>query len=220
MRNRIVAGIIGALLLIVAAWLIQRQMGTTISPGGLLHGVVDVPAVPDRPLAEIMAERGWDRVPDVSLLVDKSDHTLALLSAEDVVKTYPIALGSDSLDDKRKRDDLLTPEGSFYICQRNLLPAGRRWDCVWLRLSYPDAEDARRGLAEGLITPEQARAIERAIAAHETPLQDTDLGSGIGIHAGGVRPRNWTGGCIALQERHAYEIYRQTRLGTTVVIRK
>ncbi len=184
----------------------------------MLHAYT--PAEPDIPLEVLLAAHAQAEDAEVSLLIDKSDLTLQVLIGGEVVKTYPIALGTSSLDDKQRRDDRLTPEGEFYVCQRNLKPRSRAWDAVWMRLSYPNAEDARRGLQDGLITEEQARAIERAIAAGEIPPRETNLGSGIGIHAGGIEPRTWTQGCIALQRAHAEEIYRHTRPGTVVSIRK
>ena len=52
------------------------------------------------------------------------------------------------------------------------------------------------------------------------PPQNTDLGSGIGIHIGGIKPANWTQGCVALERDEGIEVYRQTRLGTHVVIQR
>ncbi len=225
MRRRRAALIAGAALVVAAAACVGlRAMGllvvgpTDLLSREMLHAYT--PAEPDTPLAVLLAGRTQAEDAEVSLLIDKSDLTLQVLIAGEVLKTYPVALGSGSLDDKQRRDDRLTPEGEFYVCQRNLKPGSRAWDSVWMRLSYPNAEDACRGLRDGLITEEQARAIKRAIAAGEIPPRHTNLGSGIGIHAGGIEPPTWTQGCIALQRAHAEEIYRHTRLGTVVTIRK
>jgi len=214
------AASIAALAVVLAAS--ATYVGLRMAGKGLTRELMHpyVSAEPDIPLDEILARRGLAAHIELSLLIDKSDLTLQVLAAGETLKTYPVALGSSSLDDKQRRDDRLTPEGDFYICQRNLKPRSHAWDCVWMRLSYPNVEDARRGLEDGIITEEQALTIERAIAAGETPPRDTDLGSGIGIHAGGIEPRTWTQGCIALQRAHAEEIYRHTKLGTVITIRE
>lgn len=201
------------------------RLAAWVDAGRLPAGVVSViapsyvAALPDMPLEEIVAARGWRSIPNVNVLVEKSRWMLSIRSGDEVLKSYPVALGSEDMSDKQRRDDGLTPEGEFYICQRNLIADSHAWDSVWLRLSYPNAEDAERGLAEGIITREQAEEIERAIGRHARPPQDTDLGSGIGIHAGGINPRTWTMGCIALQHPHAVEVYRHTRMRTPVTIR-
>jgi len=224
MRGRRLAGLIAlAVITALGGLAAARRLGLTgaAPPDAPAHREPgQVAAQPDRPLTDIVRERGWRRIPDLNVLVDKSDLTLAIRSGKQVLKSYPIALGNDDLDDKQRRNDRLTPEGEFYICQRNLVPNSRAWDAVWIRLSYPNAEDADRGLAAGLIDEKQARAIKRATSRKRRPPQDTALGSGIGIHAGGIEPRNWTQGCVALQYADAVELYHHLPMHTSVVIRK
>jgi hypothetical protein len=93
------------------------------------------------------------------------------------------------------------------------------WSDVWMRLNYPLPEDADRGRAAGLITDEQHGEIHQAWRDRDTPPQDTRLGSGIGIHIGGVEPPDWTLGCIALETSDGIEVYEHVQVGTTVVIR-
>jgi L,D-peptidoglycan transpeptidase YkuD (ErfK/YbiS/YcfS/YnhG family) len=190
--------------------------------GGLVEAaeVNYVPAQPDMPLADIIATREWERIPSVNLLIDKSDMTLSIRSNDEALKTYPVALGSRSLERKQRRGDRLTPEGEYYICERRRVPNSRAWNAVWMRLSYPNAEDAARGVAAGIISERQARRIKEVIARRGKPPQNTRLGSGIGIHPGGIVPRTWTTGCIALQYPHAVEIYEHTAIRTTVTVRR
>lgn len=179
-------------------------------------------ATPDRPLAEIARGAGiaCDPIDAVRLLVDKSDLELRLFSGETLLKTYPIARGFGDLGDKEKRDDGRTPEGDFHVVERKMTDHPRRWGDVFMLLDYPQPEDANRGLAAGLIDEEQHREIIEAAGRQETPPQDTALGSGIGIHIGGIRPANWTEGCVALEREHGIEVYRQTRVGTMVTIQR
>ena len=215
-----------ALIAVIVLWAGVRGAWLMAGRGNLPPGFQEamearnVPAVPDTPLDEIVANHGWHRIPEVNILIDKSELTLAIRSGDETLKTYPVALGCEDRSDKQRRGDRLTPEGEFYICQRNMIPNDRSWQSVWMRLSYPDSEDAEGGLADGIITEEQAQAIKRAVQRRAQPPQDTELGSGIGIHAGGICPRTWTLGCIALQYPHALEVFRHTRLRTPVTIQR
>ena len=49
------------------------------------------------------------------VLIDKSEKTLSLMHKNQLLKTYPVALGSISLADKLREGDNLTPEGDFFI---------------------------------------------------------------------------------------------------------
>ena len=88
-----------------------------------------------------------------------------------------------------------------------------------MRLSYPHAVAARRGLAEGLITQDQHDEILAALGEQQTPPQDTPLGSGLAIHVGGISSLAWTEGCIALRREDGRELYAHTPVCTPVVIR-
>ncbi len=84
-------------------------------------------------------------------------------------------------------------------------------------LSYPNAEDAARGLAAGLITRAQHQAIASAIKAGRMPPQDTPLGSWIEIHGRGSS-RDWTLGCVALDDGDMRELFEACPVGTAVII--
>jgi len=89
-------------------------------------------------------------------------------------------------------------------------------------LSYPNAEDARRGLQQGLVDWQTYREIIRALNNLEIPPQRTALGGGIGIHGGDVEAfgDNWTWGCIGLTNKDVEEIYEYVEVGTKVIIKK
>ncbi|MDR3687430.1 MAG: L,D-transpeptidase [Coriobacteriia bacterium] len=151
---------------------------------------------------------------DPKLLVEKSRRTLAVFSAGQVVKTYRIALGARPLGDKVRQGDRRTPEGDFYVCVRNDESKYVRS----LGLSYPDKEDAERGVAAGLITKREQRAIVEAIRHYRRPPYNTKLGGEIMIHGGGTGT-DWSTGCIALSNSDIAELYPRIGLGTPVEIR-
>ena len=131
-----------------------------------------------------------------------------------LIKSYAAALGYDALGDKQKRDDYRTPEGEFYLCERKEKSQYYRA----LRLSYPNAEDAARGLRAGLINQKTHNRIAQAIREKRTPPQDTKLGGDIMIHGGGIG-RNWTWGCIALTNRDIKELFDFLKSGTRITVR-
>jgi len=147
------------------------------------------------------------------VVITKSRRRLVLYSGDMEVRTYKIALGRQPKGDKLSKGDGRTPEGEFYVSVRN---SDSKY-YLGLGLSYPSKEDAARGLAEGLITPKQHDDIVRAIDEHGTPPWDTALGGEIFIHGGGAN-RDWTMGCIALENEDIRELFELVPLGTPVRI--
>lgn len=139
--------------------------------------------------------------------------TLAVYAGQWPLKYFGAALGYDPIHDKQQRDDYRTPEGDFYLCGFN---AQSRYHKS-LRLSYPNVEDAARGLKSGLIDRATHNAIVRAIARGRTPPQDTRLGGDIMIHGGGIG-RNWTWGCIALDNAAVDELFDLLPLRTRIKV--
>ena len=75
-----------------------------------------------------------------------------------------------------------------------------------LGLSYPNVEDAERGLRDGLISRAQHDAIVKAIKRKPTPPQNTTLGGDIYIHGNGASS-DWTWGCVALENEDIRELF-------------
>ncbi|MBI2192096.1 MAG: L,D-transpeptidase family protein [Planctomycetes bacterium] len=150
-----------------------------------------------------------------SLRVIKSARLLQLCEAGQPVCDYPVQIGLSPRGHKTREGDQRTPVGDYYICSRN--PESRFH--LFLGLSYPNNQDARAGLAAGLITEEKCREISQAIARHERPDWYTPLGGEVGIHGGGIE-RSGTQGCIALRDEDIEEVWAATLLGTPVEVRE
>ncbi len=152
------------------------------------------------------------------VVVLKSRGWLHLFDGDALVRSYPIALGHNPVGPKRLLADGRTPEGAFRICERRLASEHHRF----LGIDYPGAEAARWGLAAGLLTDGEARAIQEASAEGRCPPWDTALGGAIGIHGHGSKAdhadRNWTAGCVALADAHVEELFDVLRLGDVVEI--
>lgn len=148
----------------------------------------------------------------VWLHIDKSERSLVLHAGETPVKRYRAGLG-DPAGDKAREGDRKTPEGTFRVVTRN--PRSRFH--LFLGLSYPSAEDAARGLAEGLVTAAEAARIREADAAGRQPPWNTALGGAVGIHGEGGST-DWTLGCIAVENPEIEELWSVVPMGTRVVI--
>ena len=147
------------------------------------------------------------------IVVQKSKRQLLLYASGQIVRTYPIALGLCPIPNKVHEGDRCTPEGLFYITQKNAHSKFHRS----LGLSYPNAAAAERGLRDGLITKRQYHQIKKALKEGRSPPQDTPLGSYILIHGGGSQ-QDWTWGCVALDDRDIRELFKVIPIGAKVKI--
>jgi murein L,D-transpeptidase YafK len=152
-------------------------------------------------------------VDDLHIVIRKSAHSLKLVKGRRLVKSYSIALGFSPMGDKQFEGDGKTPLGEFYIFTKN----DQSKFYLSLGLSYPNAEDAMRGLADKLINKEQYDLILKAIKDHKMPLQDTALGGEIYIHGGGTA-NDWTDGCVALRDTDIKELFDLVNVGMRVTI--
>ena len=172
------------------------------------------------------------------IVVAKQARQLSLWSGSALERTYAIVLGRNSSADKSVEGDQATPLGEFYVCAKN--PRSKYF--LSLCISYPNAEDAERGLAAGLIGADEHRQILDAICARRMPPQHTRLGGEIYIHGHGIHghcihghgghnesrdghrapidflQKDWTRGCIALSNEDMEDLYDRVAIGTAVRI--
>ena len=148
------------------------------------------------------------------IVVYKSERKLEFYSDQTLVRTYKIGLGFSPVVDKQREGDGATPEGDFYVFVKN----NRSAYYLSLGVSYPNVEDAERGLRDGLITKAQHDAIVAAIRKKAAPPQYTKLGGLIYIHGHGAKS-DWTWGCVALENEHMKELYDAVSVGTPVTIK-
>jgi murein L,D-transpeptidase YafK len=201
-RSTLIALLIGVVVGSAGMWLIIRLTGTSPDPARPTEGPpVDAKTVK---LPKLTAPR---------IVVEKSLHRLTVYDGETPAKTYRCAVGSGT-GDKVREGDARTPEGEFYICVKN--PNSKYH--LSLGLSYPNAEDAVRGLRAGLITKNQHDEILRRINMKGVPPWDTPLGGEIMIHGHGSG-RDWTLGCLAMDDDDVEELYHAVDVGTPVTIK-
>ncbi len=147
------------------------------------------------------------------LVVKKHERKLHIFNGENLIKTYKIVLGVNPEGDKSEEGDGKTPEGEFYVFAKN----DQSKFYLSLGLSYPNIEDAKRGLQKNLISQDEHDAIIKAVNEKQMPLQDTKLGGEIYIHGGGTST-DWTAGCVALKNEEMKELFEAIPIGTAVQI--
>lgn len=135
------------------------------------------------------------------LVVFKAKRQLLAYSNGQLIKTYNISLGRQPIGDKEFEGDKKTPEGLYYINDKN--PNSGYYKN--LGISYPDKEDI-----------ENAKRLGKPV------------GGDIKIH--GLRNRtgfigkfhrwfDWTLGCIALTDNEIDELYKAVEIGTPIEIK-
>jgi murein L,D-transpeptidase YafK len=146
------------------------------------------------------------------VVITKHAKTLVLLDGEEEVLRVPVVIGKN-MADKHGEGDLATPEGEFYICYKNSTSKYHRF----LGLSYPNIEDAERGLRGKVISQAEYDQIRDAIAQKKCPPWKTALGGEVGLH--GPCPNvTWTHGCVAMSIEQIERLYDLLEIGDEVVI--
>ena len=147
------------------------------------------------------------------LEVYKARRELLLYDGERLIRSYCVALGTNPVAQKEVEGDGATPEGTYFICEKN--PYSQFY--LSLGISYPGPQDAERGLKAGLISKEEYDAIQSAAALRISPPWKTKLGGEVFVHGDGAGP-DWTKGCVAVDNCDIEELYRLVPLNTPITI--
>ena len=126
--------------------------------------------------------------------VFKEQRVMQLLSSQNLLKSYKFELGFEPTGHKLQEGDGRTPEGAYLINRRN--PNSRFY--LSLGISYPNITDVARARAMG-VSP------GGDIFIHGTPQPF-------------MGQRDWTWGCIAVQDQEMDEIYAMVQTGTQIFI--
>jgi murein L,D-transpeptidase YafK len=147
------------------------------------------------------------------LVVAKSKHELMVVAGESVLRTYRVGLGLEPRMPKETQGDFATPEGNYFVCSKN--PKSKFG--LSIGVSYPNPNDAERGLDAKLITAEDHDRIIAAFVKRAAPPMNTKLGGQIMIH-GQSSSWDWTDGCVALNTQDIEELFQAVPIGTPIEI--
>lgn len=126
---------------------------------------------------------------------------MRLYSKKKWVKSYSISIGQSPMGHKRYQGDNRTPEGKYYITDRN--PNSSYY--LNLHISYPNNKDRARARKLG-----------------KSPGGDIKI-HGFADQHGNTKPMDakfgYTWGCIAVCNNDMKEIYQLVKTGAVILIR-
>ena len=178
----------------------------------------------EEPLSEAMQGKGFDILNNVNIVVDRQSYTLSIYEDTVLIKTYRASFGRNLLEPKNRADDNATPVGEYKICDIDTAHNYYKF----LKLNYPNLNDAAEALRKGLITQQEYDQLKFEFYYEDCPKLKTVLGGNVGIHGIGRLNYifknlpfvyNWTDGSIALSDENIDEIYSVVTKGTKVVIK-
>lgn len=135
------------------------------------------------------------------VLVRKSERKLYIYSGDMILKTYPVALGKEPQGQKIKEGDSRTPEGLYTLDWRN--PNSKFFRSI--HVSYPNVSQLRSAKEAG-VDP------GGAIMIHGQPSDWVERIQLTFAH------KDWTEGCIAVENQDMLEIWDLVRDGTPIKI--
>ncbi|MBT3235721.1 MAG: L,D-transpeptidase family protein [Bdellovibrionales bacterium] len=167
--------------------------GETLPPDSFCHQLA---SFAQNPVGQIIEDQPVDQI-----VVDKGRRLLYLLQGDQAIRSYKIAMGASPQGHKRQQGDERTPEGNYLIEYKN--PNSKYH--LSLAVDYPNAAD-------------EAYAEEHGVSP----------GGDIMIH-GLPNPwwqrmfvnhpeKNWTNGCIAVNDQEIEEIWELVEAGTRIEI--
>lgn len=135
------------------------------------------------------------------LVVYKSQRQLLAYSNGQLAKTYTISLGRNPIGDKEFEGDKKTPEGLYYIYDKNPNSGYHKN----LGVSYPNESDI-----------ENAKRLGKPAGGN---IKIHGLRNGTGFIDKFHRWHDWTLGCIALTNGEIDELYNAVKVGTQIEIK-
>lgn len=136
------------------------------------------------------------------VLVKKEERKLILYAGPKLVKSYDIALGKEPNGQKQREGDSRTPEGLYTLDWRN--PNSKFYRSI--HVSYPSANQAQSAKEAGIDPGGE-------IMIHGQP---SDWSERIKLT---FADKDWTEGCIALENQDMIEVWDLVEDGTTIEIR-
>ncbi|MEM1974000.1 MAG: L,D-transpeptidase [Thermoplasmata archaeon] len=180
----------------------------------------------DRTLEELVDPKKLD---DISLVISKKHHIAYFVQGNRILKSYPVAMSYNYMNDKERQGDEGVPEGVYYITAK----ASGRIFFKFSPINYPNIKDAEKALENGIINKEEYRRIVEANRRRASIIPSTGAGYAIGIHGSTCKEIDclgvgelksdtfiiidWTLGCIAFNNRDLDEILRYMRVWRTPI---
>ena len=190
--------------------------------GVIVYGVIL--NLRDIPLSESMQEKGFTKLENTNIIIDRKNYTLALFEDTVLIKSYRASFGKNINSPKSRAGDGATPVGDYQICSVDTTSKYHKF----LQLNYPNIHDSMEGLRMGWISQRTFDNLKFEFYHEGCVDGNTPLGGHIGIQGIGEYNSifknlpfvyNWTDGSIAVSNEDIDEIYSVIKKGTKVVIK-
>lgn len=190
--------------------------------GVLVYGIIL--NIREIPLDELMREKGFSKLVDQNIIIDRNNYTLNLYEDTVLVKSYRVSFGRNVHHAKNRVGDEATPIGEYKICA---IDSSEIFSLVF-RLNYPNIDDASEALRKGWISQKEFNQIKFEFYYEGCTQYNKVLGGEIGIHGIGRLNYifknlpfvyNWTNGSIAMSDEDIGELHKVIKVGTKVVIK-
>ena len=154
-----------------------------------------------------------DPIPDLNIVITKNNRMLYLMSGDNLIENWPIALSSNPTGAKFDEKDNRTPVGEYFICTQD---KHSKYHLAF-GITYPGRAEADKARREDIIDDRILYEIYSAYNKHNLPPQNTKLGGGINIEGGGTS-YDWTNGSIAVDNDVIEILWFACPIGTPVRI--
>lgn len=190
--------------------------------GTVVYGIVI--NLREIPLSEAIAKKGFTRLEDVSIIIERKNYLLHVYEDTVLIKSYRASFGRNLRTKKSFATDGATPVGTYAVCSIDTSHTYYKY----LRLNYPNLDDAVEALRKGIITQREFNNLKFDFYYNECIQTETVMGNNFGIHGLGRLNYvfknlpfvyNWTDGSIALSNEDIDEILSVIQKGTQVVIK-
>ena len=190
--------------------------------GAIVYGIIL--NLREDSLLESLKEKGYERFENPNIVIERKSFSLNLFEDTVLIKTYRASFGKNLSVSKTKAKDNATPIGEYAICN---IDSNNQYH-KFLKLNYPNVNDAADALRKGWITQKQFDQLKFEFYYEGCPKANTILGGDLGIHGIGKFDYilknlpfvyNWTDGSIAISKEAIDEIFSVVQKGTKVVIK-
>ena len=190
--------------------------------GAIVYGIIL--NLREDSLLESLKQKGYERFENPNIIIERKSFSLLLYEDTVLIKTYRASFGKNLSASKTKAKDNATPIGEYAICD---IDSNNQYH-KFLKLNYPNVNDAAEALRKGWITQKQFDQLKFEFYYEGCPKANTILGGDLGIHGIGKFDYilknlpfvyNWTDGSIAISNEAIDEIFSVVQKGTKVVIK-
>jgi len=190
--------------------------------GAIVYGIIL--NLREDSLLESLKEKGYERFENPNIVIERKSFSLNLFEDTVLIKTYRASFGKNLSASKTKAKDNATPIGEYAICD---IDSNNQYH-KFLKLNYPNVNDAAEALRKGWITQKQFDQLKFEFYYEGCPKANTILGGNLGIHGIGKFDYilknlpfvyNWTNGSIAVSNEAIDEIFSVVQKGTKIVIK-